>query len=204
MREVYAKHNIYLINMFRAGDGSIWTKFPFSKIDDFKGKKIRAHGMWAEALSRVGISTVTMPGGEVYEGMERGVIDGLLSANVAWCFDYGFHEVSKYVYPTEAINICHLEFVVNKDKWEKLPDDLKAILTVCAKEAEIEILSQNHYWDGTRLKEAMDKKGIQVQVLDQESKDKLKQAMLAAVEQYSKDDASFAKLAAILKGAPNK
>lgn len=199
IREVYAKHNLHLINMFRAGDGSIWTKFPFSNLEDFKGKKIRAHGMWAEALSRVGISTITMPGSEVYEGMERGVIDGLLSANVAWCFDYGFHEVSKYVYPTESINICHLEFVVNKSKWDKLSDDLKAILVVCAKEAEIEILSQNHFWDTTRLNEAMSKQGVKLQSLDQDSKTKLRSAMLAAVEQYSKEDAEFAKLALILK-----
>lgn len=199
LRDVYAKHNIYLVNMFRAGDGTIWTKFKFSKISDFKGKKIRAHGMWAEALKRVGISAVTMPGGEVYEGMSRGVIDGLISANVAWCFDYGFHEVSKYVFSSESINICHLEFAVNMDAWKKLPDDLKEILSVCAKEAEMEVIAQNQYWDTQKLNTAMSKWKVMKQTLDEDSKLKLKNAMLGAVETFAKADTNFAKLANLLK-----
>jgi TRAP-type mannitol/chloroaromatic compound transport system substrate-binding protein len=123
----------------------------------------------------------------------------LVSANVAWCFDYGFHEASKYVYPSSNINICHLEFAVNMDAWKKLPEDLKSIITVCAKEAELEMLSQNHNWDAGRLKEAKDKWGITTQSLDQDSRNKLSKVMLEAVGQYEKSDPSFAKLATILK-----
>ena len=204
LREVYAEHNIHLVNMFQGGSGSIWTKFPFSNLEDFKGKKIRAYGMWAEAFAAVGVSAVTMPSGEVYEAMERGVVDGLISANVAWCYDYGFHEVSKYVWPTEAINICLLEYAVNMDAWESLPEDLQHILTVCAKEAELEILAQNHEWDAKKLAAAKNDWGIQEQVLDEESIAKLSSAMLVKLEEFSRKDEDFAKLASILKDYMNE
>lgn len=199
LKDVYAKHNIHLVNMFRAGNGTIWTKFPFSNLSDFKGKKIRAHGLWADVFSGAGVSAVTMPGGEVYEAMGRGVVDGLISANVAWCFDYGFHEVSKYVWPSETINICNLEFAVNMDAWKKLPEDLQNILTVCAKEAEFEVLAQNHEWDAKRLLAAKNEWGIQEQVLDEESRMMLTKVTLGKMEKFSEKSEDFAKLATILK-----
>lgn len=199
LRTVYTKHNIYLINQFGEGPGTIWTKFPFKNLDDFKGKKIRAHGLWAEALKRVGVSSVTMPGGEVYEGMERGVMDGLISANVAWCFDYGFHEVSNYVFADENINIANLEYAVNLDAWNKLPDDLKSIVSICARETEIEMLVANSSADQVKLHEAIEKWGVKRQQLDKESINKMRAAMMEAVEEYAKADATYAELAKILK-----
>ena len=199
LRKVYAKHNIYLINQFGETPGTIWTKFPFSGLNEFKGKKIRGHGLWSEALKRVGVSSVTMPGGEVYEAMERGVIDGLISANVAWCFDYGFHEVSKYVYAGDGINIANLEFAVNMDAWNKLPDDLKTILSLSAREAEIAMLAINQDADQVKLHEAVQKWGVKTQGFDAESMGKMRAAMMEAVNEYAKADADYAELAKALE-----
>ena len=199
LRKVYAKHNIYLINQFGETPGTIWTKFPFSGLNEFKGKKIRGHGLWSEALKRVGVSSVTMPGGEVYEAMERGVIDGLISANVAWCFDYGFHEVSKYVYAGDGINIANLEFAVNMDAWNKLPDDLKTILSLSAREAEIAMLAINQDADQVKLHEAVQKWGVKTQGFDAESMGKMRAAMMEAVDEYAKADADYAELAKALE-----
>jgi TRAP-type mannitol/chloroaromatic compound transport system substrate-binding protein len=140
-----------------------------------------------------------MPGGEVYEAMERGVIDGLISANVAWCFDYGFHEVSKYVYVSEGINIGTLEFAVNMDAWNKLPDDLKSIVSVCAREAEIAMLALNQNDDQLKLHEAVQKWGVKTQGFDAESIGKMRAAMMEAVDEYAKADADYAELAKALK-----
>jgi len=199
LRKVYAKHNIYLINQFGETPGTIWTKFPFKGLEEFKGKKIRGHGLWSEALKRVGISSVTMPGGEVYEAMERGVIDGLISANVAWCFDYGFHEVSNYVYAGDGINIANLEFAVNMDAWNKLPDDLKAIVSVCAREAEVAMLAINQDADQVKLHEAVEKWGVKTQPFDSASIGKMRAAMMGAIEEYAKADESYAELLKVLK-----
>lgn len=199
IREVYAKQNIHLINIFRIGEGTIWAKFPFSKIEDLKGKKIRAHGLWANALDNVGIPTVSMPAGEVYQGVERGVIDGIVTANIAWCYDFGFHEVAKYVFASESNNVSNLEFAVNMDAWNKLPPDLKAIVTICAKEAEFEMLARNHDWDMVRLAEIKEKWGVEEQELDEASRDKIREMMMPKVDEFSKDDATFAKLGALLK-----
>lgn len=199
LREVYAKQNIYLVNQFRVGNGTIWTKFPFTSLKDFEGKKIRAHGIWSDALNRVGVSAITMPGGEVYEAMERGVVDGLISANPAWCFDYGFHEVSKFVSPSQAINIANLEFAVNMDAWNSLPNDLKAILSLCARESEYHMVAENHDVDSIKLAIAKEKWGIKETEFDAESMATFRAAMMKAVDEYSAKDETFARLGVILR-----
>lgn len=200
LRDIYAKHNIYLINMFSLGNGTMWTRFPFSNLDDFKGKKIRAYGLWAEVLNGLGgMATVTLSSGEVYEAMARGVVDGLISGNIGWCYDYGFHEVSKYVWSSDVINNGSLEFAVNMDAWEKLPEDLKSILITCAKETEIELLTQNHEWDAKRLSAIKSEFKIQECALDEKSIFTIRQATLKKVEEFSKKYDDFAKLASILK-----
>lgn len=55
----------------------IHSKVPIRSFEEFKGKKIRfPGGMIAEIFSHAGVSTSILPGGEVYQALEKGLIDG--------------------------------------------------------------------------------------------------------------------------------
>jgi TRAP-type mannitol/chloroaromatic compound transport system substrate-binding protein len=106
-------------------------------VDDIKGLKIRTAGDDAEIFTRMGASTIFLPGGEVYEAIQRGVIDATQLSTVAVDYSLGTHEVSKYTYlsparqPTDAGPI-----MVNGDSWAELPDNLKEVVTsVCESES---------------------------------------------------------------------
>ena len=86
-------------------------------------------GDGGEILARMGAATVIIPGGELYEAMQRGTIDAFEYSTLASNWVMHFNEVAKYVYlsPSRAPSDPQC-FYVNKDAWNALPDDLKVLV----------------------------------------------------------------------------
>lgn len=68
-------------------------KFSLAKL---RGKRVRAVGPWASWVAAMGATPVNIPGGEVYEAMERGQIDCTVGA-LGWLETYSLGEVVKSV-----------------------------------------------------------------------------------------------------------
>jgi TRAP-type C4-dicarboxylate transport system substrate-binding protein len=95
------------------------------KLEDVKGLKIRGGGRIADILKSLGANPVPMEFGEVYEAMRRGVLEGVLGP-IEMMKGWKTAEVSKYVTDTHEIGSMDLFFcVMNKDKWNSLPEDIK-------------------------------------------------------------------------------
>jgi len=77
-REAYGKHNMMWLGPIQHDDNLIHSKVPIRSFEDFQGKKIRyPGGIIADIYRAAGVSTVLLPGGEVYPALEKGVIDRL-------------------------------------------------------------------------------------------------------------------------------
>jgi TRAP-type mannitol/chloroaromatic compound transport system substrate-binding protein len=96
---------------------------------DLDGLKMRCSGDGGEILASMGVSTVFFPGAEIYESMQRGVIDAFEYASPFLNWGMGFHEVADYLYqsPSRAPTDC-AHVWVNRDDWESLSPDLQAII----------------------------------------------------------------------------
>jgi TRAP-type mannitol/chloroaromatic compound transport system substrate-binding protein len=109
----------------------VWGHFtvPVRSLDDMQGLKMRAFGDGVEVLRRMGVATVNMPGGEVYEAIQRGVLDGCEIAVPAVDWDMGFQEVTRYmsISSSRAPTDAHFNWV-HKDDWNSLPPDLQEIM----------------------------------------------------------------------------
>jgi len=103
---------------------------PLTTLEDFKGLKFRTAGDWGEILEKYfGASVIFLPGGEVYEAFQRGVIDAFEYGSPSLNWPMGFHEVAKYgVFPGIHAPSVIAPYIVNKDAWAKLPDDIKPIV----------------------------------------------------------------------------
>jgi TRAP-type mannitol/chloroaromatic compound transport system substrate-binding protein len=111
---------------------------PINSLADVKGLKVRCAGAWAEILPKLGASTVTLPGAEVYPALERKVIDATEWTTPGGDLVMGFHDVTKYVIvPGAHQPSAPFELQVNLKAWEELPDDLKAIVESAAMNATI-------------------------------------------------------------------
>jgi len=109
----------------------IWahTNKKLNSLADFKGIKMRCAGDGGAILSKMGAETVSMPGGDIYEAMQRGVIDAFEFSNAARNWSQSFQEVAKYLYFSGTRAPAEVGYIiVNTDSWNALPNDLKALV----------------------------------------------------------------------------
>lgn len=144
-REAYGKHNMYFVGTVQHDDNLIHSKIPIRSFEDFKGKKIRyPGGIIADIYRAAGVSTVLLPGGEVYPALEKGVIDA--SDYVGWAINYnlGFAEIAKYVVMGPPSTPCLHQPVdlmsvnINMTTWKKIPKHFQQML---------EVAVEWHSWD---------------------------------------------------------
>ncbi|MGU9962439.1 MAG: TRAP transporter substrate-binding protein [Candidatus Puniceispirillales bacterium WSBS_2018_MAG_OTU23] len=122
--------DVHVLGTWVHGPGAIHSNAPISTPTDLKGMKIRGGSRIVNnLLKQVGATPVGMPVPAVPESLSKGVIDG---ATIPW-------EVTSALKVQELVN-NHTEFegaglytltfvlVMNKDKYNSLPADLKAVI----------------------------------------------------------------------------
>ena len=134
-REAYGKQNMYWLGPIQHDDNLIHSKVPIRSFEDFKGKKIRyPGGIIADIYRSAGVSTVLLPGGEVYPALEKGVIDGADYVGAAINYNLGFGEIAKYIIMGPPSTPCLHQPVdlmsvsVNLGTWKKLPKHYQQLL----------------------------------------------------------------------------
>jgi len=129
------------------GEVFLHSKVKIETVDDLNGLKVRTSGDGGEILARMGVSTIFLPGGELYEAMQRGTIDAFEYAGLSTNWSMHFNEIADYVIisPVRAPSDPHVWFV-NKDSWEELPDDLKVLVqNVIARWTQEQQNFESHY-----------------------------------------------------------
>lgn len=161
---------------------------PLVTVDDIKGLKVRTAGDDAEIFTRMGASTIFLPGGEVYEALQRGVIDAAQLSTIAVDYSLGTHEVSKYTYlsptrqPTDAGPI-----IVNGDSWAELPDGLKEVVSSVAESEAMRYYAELIDLDAIAIQAFIDY-GVEVGPPSQEIVDELvRQAAIFYEEKKAAD-----------------
>ena len=110
-------------------EDELWTKKKIDKPTDFKGLKIRTFGYWGQILQGMGAAVVTIPGGELYQALERGVIDAAEYGTTADNLAIHLEEITKICYYPGVHSPGNVHyFLVNKKSWEKLPPDIQMIV----------------------------------------------------------------------------
>lgn len=110
-----------------------WFNREVNTLADLKGLKMRIPGLGGKVLEKAGGAPVLLAGGEIYTGLERGVIDA-----TEWLGPFhdtlmGFHEIAKYYYtPGWHEPGTVLELFLNKKAYEELPPDLQSIVKAAA------------------------------------------------------------------------
>jgi C4-dicarboxylate-binding protein DctP len=114
---------------------SIFTsgKKPIVALDDFKGLKIRGlNALTDHALSAVGAAPSAMPGSEVYQALQSGVLDAGLT-DVSAGFSRRYYEVQKFGTVAPYFSV-YFHMFVNPAWWNKLPEAQRnAIMAAAAK-----------------------------------------------------------------------
>jgi len=100
---------------------------PINTIEDLKGLRLRTPGIIQNQVCEVlGIVPVSMPYAEVYDAIQRGVVDGTFGPQCS-ILEHNFHEVAKHGVSFE-LYITPLFVSMNKGSWGKIsPEDQATI-----------------------------------------------------------------------------
>jgi TRAP-type C4-dicarboxylate transport system substrate-binding protein len=147
LRKAYASKNCYWVNVLQQPAIYMLTTKPVANLQELAKMKIRAPGAYAKMLGNLGVNTVMLDSSEVYTSLATGVVDGVLSANLMDYRDYKFFEVAQYLYPLPATGAQSGSIIVNLDAWNKLPEDLKAIVEMASNEMTLETLRKSYLWE---------------------------------------------------------
>ncbi|AEC20727.1 C4-dicarboxylate-binding periplasmic protein, putative [Pusillimonas sp. T7-7] len=145
----------------------------------FKGVKIRGlNKLFDSGLSAMGAVAVSMPGSEVYQALQTGVIDAALTG-VQAASSRKFYEVQDYGAAT-AIFLVFDNLVVNPEWWDGLPEDVRAGITRAVDKAVQSSLITHEGVNPDDIKKLNDA-GMETVVLTPEQASALEEAMQPAV-----------------------
>lgn len=116
----------------RTGDNIQFHLYLTTPIDntDLSGLTIRTTPVYRAFFETLGATLVRTAPGEVYTALERGTIDGY-GWPVQGVLDLGWDEQTRYRVDPGFYQV-DVNFLVNLDTWNGLPDDAKAILEEAA------------------------------------------------------------------------
>ncbi|HAB64500.1 MAG TPA: ABC transporter substrate-binding protein [Pseudomonas sp.] len=139
-----------------------WFNREINSLQDLQGLKIRTPGLGGEVLTRLGATTVNMPGGEVFTALQTGAIDATDWVSPYNDLAFGLHKAAKYYYyPGWQEPQAVLELLVNQKALDTLPDDLRAILTEAAGAASRDMIDDYVYNNAMAL-EQLKQQGTQL------------------------------------------
>ena len=188
-REKYDKYNLYPL---LGGNTNIqmggWFRKKINSLADMQGLKMRIPGLGGEVFSKMGVNPILLPAGEIYTSLERGVIDATEWVGPALDMKMGFYKVAPYYYSGWHEPGSILELTFNKQSWNKLADEHKAIVELASSDLNSSMTSEFHYENihaleklkslGVELLKFPDevneagKKGLQEVIAEQSAKNK--------------------------------
>lgn len=138
MQELYGRYNIFALPGGQLGqEMGLFSNKRATKMQDFKGFRLRTVGWFMDIMNNLGASVTPLPGGEVYLALERGVIDAAEFSSPAINYPMGFDDITKYsIQPGVHQPGIQCAIFFNKDAYNKLPEDLKWIVDISAKETQ--------------------------------------------------------------------
>lgn len=171
-----------------------WSNKPIKSLEDFKGLKFRTSGYWGEILAEAGASVVMLPAGQIYEALQRNVIDAGEFSIPSMDKTLAFHEIAKYLLvPGIHQPSTILDILVNKNSWEKLPADLKDIVKGAAQMATMRMLTNSIAKDIEALN-FFKQKGVTIHYLDPKIQKELYAKAIVLMDQKAAKDPFFSKV----------
>ena len=188
-RELYEEFNLV---PFAAGNTGVqmtgWFNKEIKSIEDIKGLRMRTPGLGGDVITRAGGRAVTISGGELYTAMQTGVIDALEWVGPYNDLAFGFHQIAKYYYyPGWSEPGPALELLVNKDAFETLPEDLKAIVETAARAVNQDVLDEYTARNNEALVSLIEEHGVQLKKLPDDVVRELRRISEEIIEEIASD-----------------
>ncbi|MXU64354.1 TRAP transporter substrate-binding protein [Oceanomicrobium pacificus] len=174
-----AKADTVILGYFGGSVRNLVTRKKVETLDDAAGLKVRLHPteVLSAAWSSVGIQPTVLAYGEIYNGLQLGVVDGLEN-EPEWVKRMKFYEQAPYITLTQH-EIVTRPFIFSAKTMDRLTDEQKQIILEAGAEAAAYEREIEHGLDQETLNELITELGAEAQEID---KDKFQATAAAALE----------------------
>lgn len=186
-RELYKQYNVHFVGPTFWQAESIVTRPLVDSVDDFKGLKIRApEGVVGKIFREMGASVVGLPGSEIFQALGTGVIDASDYSTLGQNAQVGLFEAANHAIYPGIHSMPATEISVNLDRWNKLPEDLKAIVEQATRRMAYNMMQRTYVVDA-EVAAKLSKEG-QVKIVNwsPEERQKLRKIAAKVIADYSK------------------
>ncbi|MFP5513760.1 MAG: TRAP transporter substrate-binding protein [Alphaproteobacteria bacterium] len=188
----------YGVVNFPAGNTGVqmggWFRKEIKTVEDLKGLKFRIGGFAGQVLSKLGVVPQQIAGGDIYPSLEKGTIDA-----AEWIGPYddeklGFNKVAKYYYyPGWWEGGLNVSLLVNKQQWEQLPKQYKAVLEAACFEANVTMAAKYDAENPAALKRLVGG-GAQLRPFPRDVMEACYKSTTELYEETAKTNPKFAKI----------
>ena len=165
--ELYAPFGVRAFHAGNTGTQMLgWFKKEIRDVADLRGLKFRAPGIQGRILQKLGVTPVSLPGGEIFPSLQSGAIDGAEWIGPFNDLALGFYQVCRYYYahgyhePGPS-----LQLVINERAWRSLDAELQAIVRTACDAATRDMLAEYNARSGPALRTLVRQHGVRVRPL---------------------------------------
>jgi TRAP-type mannitol/chloroaromatic compound transport system substrate-binding protein len=193
-REIYDKYNLYPL---LGGNTGIqmggWFKKEIKSLKDLNGLKMRIPGLGGEVFSKMGVNPILLPAGEIFTALERGTIDATEWVSPALDIKMGFQKVAQYYYTGWHETGSVLELSFNKNSWNKLSNEHKAIIETASFEVNTRMTEEFQFENGQAL-EKLKSSNIKIKSFPDEVISRAKTELNSVIDKLSSENPDFEKV----------
>lgn len=165
---------------------------PVKSLEDLKGMDIRVMEQWAfDLMLDLGANPIKMPLGEMYEGLQKGVIDGVLLCES----HYLSENLTEYITYMTDLRITPAPCVwtyMNKGVYDKLSANQQKVVSEASAASEADLVAAYTTWDEESAAAAKENKVEVFAITDAEVDTLVELAKTNAQEQVQKlNDAGY-------------
>ena len=172
-----------------------WFSKPINSVEDLKGLKMRFFGLGGKVMQKLGVAVSMMPAGEIFQALEKGVIDATEFSFPAIDQKLGFYKVVKYnYYPGWHQQATILELLINKDTWNGMSPGQQTLLELATRANITVSLAYSEAIQGAVIKENAEKRGVHNMYWSDEMLSAFKQSWDEVVQEQVDQNPGFKKI----------
>jgi TRAP-type mannitol/chloroaromatic compound transport system substrate-binding protein len=146
-----------------------WFNKEINSAEDLQGLKMRIPGLGGTVMSKLGASTVSLPGSQIYENLVSGAVEA-----TEWVGPYNdyfmkFYEAAKFYYTAGMHEPGGgLAFGMNKTWWDSLSEYEQAVIEACCLEENANQPEEAAAFNGQYLTRLVNDHGVQTRQFNEE------------------------------------
>lgn len=195
LKETFAPFDVYPILCGSISpEAAGWFRNEITSVADLQGLKFRAAGVGGEIMQELGMSVTLLPGGELYQALETGVLDATEFSLPTVDEQLGFFQVAKYYYLPGWHQPSTNQFLyVNMAAWNDLNDQTKALIETTCTAGVTMAIAKAEALQGAVL-QRFDEQGVNLIAWSDDFLDTFWDATQTVMTRLSEQDAQFGKV----------